>query len=225
MKDKYRQLRALLLAGTIAVSGVGLSGCSSKDTDTPHLTVIEESVKTFGIGEHILTVPIEKDIRKDVFQYEYIPGYEPVGISVSAYGTYSNSYGGGSIVYQNTEEVTCYSDSVDASGQYMYLNFGSTDENANSSSPVVDGVKEFAPGEHIISIPLNQDIRDERFQVQAIDGYELVGIATSANGTYSNKNCGGVLLFKNIETVRCTSAGNGFTTFGIPVVETRSLGR
>lgn len=224
MKDKYRQLRALLLAGTIAVSGVGLSGCSKENADVSQLPVIEESVKTFGIGEHILTVPIQQDIRKDVFQYEYIPGYEPVGISVSAYGTYTNSYGGGSIVYQNTEEVRCYSDTVDASGQYLYLNFGESQDTRESSS-VIDGVKEFAPGEHIISIPLTQDIRDERFQIQAIDGYELVGIATSANGTYANSNCGGVLLFKNVETVRCTSNEKGFTTFGIPVVETRSLNR
>ena len=56
-------------------------------------------VKEFGIGEHIISVPINEDNRFEQFQYDYHEGYEVVGIATSAYGMYDNDFGGGGFYY------------------------------------------------------------------------------------------------------------------------------
>ncbi len=71
--------------------------------------VDNDGTKDFGIGEHIISVPI-KDPRNYTIQHIGYDGYEAVGIAISSYGksdVLSNWYGGGAILYVNTEPVRC----------------------------------------------------------------------------------------------------------------------
>ena len=221
MKDKYIRLKAMLLAGAIALTSASLAGCNNKNNSTGSNQEIVSEVTTtyFGIGEHIISVPISpnNDIRFSNVQYDYYPGYEPVGISITAHGREDNDFGGGAIIYSNVQEVECSSNLVDKNGNYLYLDFGTptyTDEEEYGSN---NNIKEFDVGQHIISVPISQDNRFDQFQYEYHDGYEIVGIATSAHGMYDNDFGGGVLLYKNITPVKCTRVDNGYTSFGTPL--------
>ena len=220
MKDKYIRLKAMLLSGSIALTSTSLAGCSNKDNSTGSNQEIVSEVTTthFGIGEHIISVPIspKNDIRFSNVQYDYYPGYEPIGISLTATGKYTNSFGGGAIIYSNVEEVECTSNLVDKNGNYLYLEFG-TPMYIESEYGSNGNIKEFNVGEHIISIPIDEDNRSNNFQYEYHEGYEVVGIATTATGQYTNIYGGGVLLYKNITPVKCTRGDNGYTSFGIPL--------
>ncbi len=226
MKNKYIRLKAMLLAGTIAITGASLSSCDNNNEKTPNQAIVsQDTIARFNIGEHIISVPIEKDIRYSNVQYEYHPGYEPVGISVTAYGQSGNCFGGGAIIYVNTEEVDCPSNLVDKDGNYLYLDFGTPIFYKDDESDINNSIKEFGIGEHIISVPINEDNRFEQFQYEYHEGYEVVGIATSAHGKVVNCFGGGVLLYKNIIPVKCIRGNDGYTTFGIPfeIEKTRTL--
>lgn len=227
MKDKYIRLKAILLAGTIALTSSSLTGCSNKDSENTlnQAIVVQDTTVHFGVGEHIISVPINEDNRFNNVQYEYHPGYEPIGISITAYSKYNNFFGGGAIIYANTEEVECSSSLVDKDGNHLYVDFGTPMYYNEDEYAANKGIKEFGIGEHIISVPINEDNRFEQFQYDYHDGYEVVGIATSAYGEYPNFFGGGVLLYKNITPVKCSSVGNGYTTFGVPVEikKTRTL--
>lgn len=220
MKDKYIRLKALLLAGTIAVTGATLSGCSeSKEeiyADQPTV-VIQNSTKHFGIGEHIMSVPIEKNITSSSYQYEYHPGYEPIGISATAHGDGFDFWGGGAILYSNIEEVDCTVTKTDKNGNVMFLDFGIPTYGSVAVNGTNGDTKEFGIGEHIISIPISKDNRSNNIQYEYHDGYEVVGIATAAHGDAFNFFSGGALLYKNVVPVTCTRGDKGYTTFGTPI--------
>lgn len=217
---KNSKIKALVLAGGLVLTTVGLSGCSS-NYDLKTIQVETMETKKFAIGEHIISVPIshENDVREKNIQYKYYPGYEPSGISITAHGKFDNDFGGGAIIYSNVEEVECSSDLVDKNGNYLYLNFGTptyTNEEEYGSN---NSIKEFDVGQHIISVPIGQDNRFDQFQYEYHDGYEVVGMATSAHGMFDNDFGGGILLYKNITPVKCTrveSGEYGFTSFGVP---------
>ena len=225
MKDKYIKAKAMLLAGTFMLTGAGLSGCNSNsaNNDVTKEMVCEKTSKIFKIGEHIISVPISNDfdIRNENIQYEYHAGYEPIGISATAYGKFSNNFGGASIVYANTEEVQCDSYIVDENNNNLYTSFGIP---VSGIKPKQNDKGEFDIGEHIISVPISNDfdIRNENIQYEYHEGYELVGIATTAYGMLSNNFGGGALLYKNIVPVKCTFQGNGYTTFGVPQEKVKS---
>lgn len=210
---------ALLLA-------LALKGCAS-DEDIHELaellekqgvtTTEQQSTEHFGVGEHIVSVPIKNDIRSENVQYDYFPGYEPVGISINAYGKHSDYFGGGSIIYSNIEEVDCSSVIVDKDGNYLYLNFGTPTFYKVEEYDNVGDTKIFNVGEHIISVPISEDNRYDNFQYDYIEGYEVVGMATSTYGKYNGIFAGGVLLYKNTVSVECTKGENGYTSFGTPV--------
>lgn len=218
MKNKYIRLKAMLLAGTIALTTPSLTSCSNNDSETNSKQEItaEELTMHFGIGEHIISVPIlpKNDIRFNIVQYDYYPGYEPIGISITAHGKFDNDFGGGAIIYSNVEEVDCSSCLVDKNGNYLYLDFGTPTYSNEDEYGVTGNIKEFGVGEHIISIPIIEDNRFDYFQYEYHDGYEVIGIATSAHGMLDNVFGGGVLLYKNITPVKCI---NGCTSFGIPI--------
>ena len=70
------------------------------NNDTP-------TVKQFGVGEHIISAPFVKDNRGSQEEIPYHEGYKVVGIADTAYGRYSNKFGGGVILYVNTVPVLC----------------------------------------------------------------------------------------------------------------------
>lgn len=221
MKNKYIRLKAILLAGTIALTSPSLTACSNKDSETNsnQEIIAQDSTMHFGVGEHIISVPIspKNDIRFNNVQYDYYPGYEPIGISITAHGMFDNDFGGGAIIYANIEEVDCSSRLVDKNGNYLYLDFGTPTYYTEDEYNVKGNIKEFNVGEHIISVPISEDNRFDYFQYEYRDGYEVVGIATSAHGKFDNDFGGGVLLYKNITPIKCVREDNGYTSFGIPI--------
>jgi hypothetical protein len=66
----------------------------------------EGTIKEFGVGEHILSVPISEDNRVEYYEYVSHEGYELVGIASIAVGKY-NSYGCCVALYKNTQPVNC----------------------------------------------------------------------------------------------------------------------
>jgi len=82
--------------------------------------------KEFKIGEHILTIPLKFDPRKQNTQYQIIEGYSIIGVDVSGYSssTDSNIYGGGSVLYVNNQVVQCKLVSYDINGKGIYNTFG-----------------------------------------------------------------------------------------------------
>ena len=221
MKDKYIRLRAMLLASTIALSSTSLVGCSNKNNGIGlNQELVSEAVTThFGMGKHIISVPISEknDIRFSKVQYDYYPGYEPIGISITAHGMSDNVFGGGTIIYSNVDEVECLSNLVDEKGNYLYLNFGTPVYTVEEEYNINENIKSFDVGQHIISIPISEENRFEQLQYEFHEGYEVVGIATTAYGKYDNIFGGGVLLYKNITPVKCIRGDNGYTSFGIPL--------
>lgn len=221
MKDKLIRLKALILAGTIMVSGVGLSGCSSEesnDTVIQQESVVHDIKNYFGIGEHIISVPISGNVKNGVVQHEYHPGYEPVGITMRAYGKIAGFFDGGSILYTNTSEVECNATSADRDGNILFNDFGTPVEYADSSSYELDGEKIFGVGEHIISVPLPVSIRTkENVQIPSYPGYEIVGVASSSYGEITGFSGGGALLLKNTVPVKFILSDSEYNSIGIPV--------
>ena len=68
-------------------------------------------VKEFGIGEHIISTPILFDNRTQQMQYDFYDGYEIIGIVTTGYGNRDNAFGGGAVLYRNTQTVKCIRDS------------------------------------------------------------------------------------------------------------------
>lgn len=120
--------------GTIIYSNVEEVECSSSQKDTQGMYLYSNfgtpiyqdkktddtdyDIKEFGIGEHIISVPIEYDNRGANIQYKYHEGYEVVGTASSAHGKYANHYGGGVLLYKNIIPVKC---TLDENG---YTSFG-----------------------------------------------------------------------------------------------------
>lgn len=216
MKNKLIRLKSLILAGSIFLTSSSLVGCSSSNNKDNETSIIQTETTIYDIGEHILSVPIEEDIRTCNFQYEYHPGYEPVGISLKAYGQIFNNYGGGAILYSNTEPVECCSIQTSSSDEFLSLDFGTPLSIKQTDEDKKEKIKEFGVGEHIISIPLTSDNSTDNIQYEYHEGYEVVGIATTSYGQRFNNFGGGVILYKNITPVKCNLADNGYTMFGIP---------
>lgn len=187
-------------------------------------TSYEDMQNYFDIGEHIISIPINDDPRDNIMQYEYHPGYKPVGMAVMAYGEYSGSFGGAAITYVNIEEVIANVTGKNSVGEAVFTEFG---------IPTVtnDRIKEdgiFDIYEHIISIPINYNIGEEVIQFNHIDGYELVGICNSAYGPYASQNDGGCLLYVNIIPVKVepiidSNGSVSYASVGAPIDE-KSLG-
>lgn len=123
MKDKYIKLKAMLLAGTIALTSAGLSGCSSKNNNNEDESIIIEDrgieTKLFGVGEHIISVPVSNPIY-NAMQYQYHEGYEVVGIATA---DFNNTHAGACVLYVNKEPVTCTLTEI-KDGKELYLSFG-----------------------------------------------------------------------------------------------------
>ncbi len=221
MKDKYIKLKAMLLAGAIAASGISLTGCSPKYDGNE--IIFSEKEQVYGtdvldVGKHIISVPIKKPFS-EIEQYNYHPGYKVVGIASSSL---AYSFHGACLVYENEYPVECDCTSIDDKGNRLYEKFGKP----------IDYVKEernpgeFNPGEHIISIPVGSPYSDIT-QYEYHEGYEVVGM-TSSSLAYSFY--GAAVLYVNTVPVKCslTKVEDGkdkYLSFGIPmeIDETKTL--
>lgn len=132
------KLCTLSIIGVLAIST--MSGCGEKyysDIDNNHENISteyysdqtfgEETKKEFGVGEHIISVPIQNDVREKNTQYNYFEGYEVIGVDVETYGKYTDKFAGGCILYMNINPVKCkitsYEDH-DGLRKGFYTNFG-----------------------------------------------------------------------------------------------------
>lgn len=180
------------------------------------LYAIEDEMKYYDIGEHIISAPFssEIDMRYNIVQHTYYPGYEPIGITMSEYGLHGKNYSGGAIVYVNVEELDGSSRSFFESQAY----------NQNGQHDKKGTAREFGIGEHILSVPINENISLDYYQYTYHEGYEVVGIATDDYAwEHSDNYDGGVILYKNITPVRCVCGDNGYTSFGSPIEKENTM--
>lgn len=89
-------------------------------------TAADTTWEEFNVREHIISVPLDKN-EQDNYQVKYYDGYEPIGIATSSFGKYGYNYGGGCILYTNTEKVKCVKDE-----NGNYTSFGIPEEDAKS---------------------------------------------------------------------------------------------
>lgn len=78
-------------------------GHEDKEYDTT------DGIKEFGVGEHIISIPMTKDNRYNNFYYENHDGYKIVGVEGSEINGvwYSHHFTGGVVLYVNTVPVRC----------------------------------------------------------------------------------------------------------------------
>lgn len=222
MKIKKLNIAALTMAGLLIP--YSLCGCgkpSNEKTESSKQEVITETTteekkitKRFEVGEHYIAVRIE-DPTKQNKQYDYIPGYKPVGISTSAYGQTFYSIVGSEMLYINDYPVEVTA-TRDKDGMLQFNSFGTPLEYEHEKREKIDGKLKFLPGEHIISVPVSREMIEENdFEVHK--GYEPIGIAKAMSGKNFAGFAGACILYINTETVLCTKdENNEYTIFGIP---------
>lgn len=226
MKENFIALHSIMIAYSIFTGLIGLLffvNDSYYNEEAQKSTNVEQTKKKFGVGEHIIILPIPEnmDITKKKYQFENYPGYEVVGISMTSYGKNYGKYGGGVIVYSNVEEVECTSSYTSDDENNIFSEFGTPLSSINDDLYKKES-NEFNEGEHILTIPIKNDIRDKQTQIENHEGYEIVGIATGGYGKLANNFYGGALLYKNTVPVKCHHEEDGYTSFGTPIEKAKS---
>lgn len=217
--ENLKKLVCVPLVGLIMATS--LSSCT-EEVKTEEIVSEDYPDKEFGIGEHIISIPID-DPTKGNMQYNYHEGYKAIGVSTSAYGRYGYNYGKGKILYVNEYPVKCYP-TYKKGEELIYTDFGTPIEYEREITQSGGNWQEFNAGEHIISIPLKKDSEDNELY-EYYEGYEPIGIATSAYGRYGYNYGGGCILYVNSEKVKCIKddESDSYTSFGIPIEETKVL--
>lgn len=217
--ENLRRFISIPLVGLVMATS--FSGCSGKTKPT-EIVAENYDEKEFSIGEHIISIEID-DPTLEKIQYEYHKGYKAVGISTEAHGQYSYNFGKAHMLYVNEYPVKCRP-TYQRDEEMLYTDFGTPVDYVEKETKSSHDWKEFNVGEHIISIPLEESYIDN-FQITSHDGYEPIGIATSSYGKYSNISGGGCILYTNTQKVKCLKDddSDNYTSFGIPVEDTKSL--
>lgn len=171
---------------------------------------------TFAPGEHIVAVTIDDPIGEPTV-YKGHPGYKPIGIAASAYGIYLPTYHAGYMLFENTVEVKTTATDTDSKGNYIYNNFG---------TPVDYEIKSYGDNsydtyQHIIAMPFTAD--GPRTQIEPVDGYEIVGIATASYGRYGGSSAGSCILYVNTEPVENCVDEYSIPKFGTPIEKQKVL--
>lgn len=171
---------------------------------------------TFAPGEHIVAVTIDDPLGEPVV-YNGHPGYKPIGIAASAYGRYLPSYHVGYMLFENIVEIKTTATDTDAKGNYVYNNFG---------TPVDYEIKSYGENsydtyQHIIAMPFTSD--GPRTQIEPVDGYEIVGIATASYGRYGGSSAGSCILYVNTEPVENCVDEYNISKFGTPIEKQKVL--
>lgn len=217
--ENLKRMVCVPLVGLVMATSV--VGCDGEPKIEEIVSYENYDDKLFAAGEHIISIPID-DPRKENKQYDYHEGYKPIGISTSGYGEFSYQYGKGKILFMNEYPVKC-NPTYKKGEELLYTDFGMPVEYEKEKTSSGDNWQEFAPGEHIISIPLKED-SDDNIQYEHYEGYEPIGMASSAYGRFSHQYAGGCILYTNTEKVKCIKDENGtYTSFGIPEEETKVL--
>ncbi len=217
--ENLKRLVCVPLVGLIMATS--LAGCDDEPKIEEIVSYEDYDDKIFDAGEHIISIPID-DPTKDNKQYESHEGYKPIGIATSAYGRYGYNYGNGKLLFVNEYPVKC-NPTYKKGEELLYTEFGKPVEYEKETTESGDNWQEFNPGEHIISIPLKKD-SDDNTQYEYYEGYEPIGMASSAYGRYGYRYGGGCILYTNTEKVKCIKDEEGtYTSFGIPKEDTKVL--
>lgn len=163
--------------------------------------------KVFAPGTHYIYEPISEDVFGGPQKYDYHPGYEPVALSVSTYGKRFRNYGGGAILYVNTEEVVVKT----SSQEYEYVEFGIPTSVLEENSDM------YNVGEHIVSVIYEEDLSNYHNDLISVpDGYKIVGFANPKYGeSLFEKSSGTIVLFVNTVPV----SKNSEDTFKTPIAD------
>lgn len=223
MKNNFIKLKKIIY---LSLMGMMLTGCNQEGDVLDERVVVadtsyEDMQNVFAPGEHMISIPLptDVDVRLDNTQIVGHPGYKPIGICVQAYGKIVNEYAGGAILYINTEEVICDVTGKNCNDEALYTTFGTpTTKHEPSKKHTFDTYQ------HIIAVPLNIQVSEEAAQYPIYEGYELVGISSSAYGAVASSYGGGCLLYVNAVPVEVTPSydkdGNAYyITFGTPIDE------
>ncbi len=217
IKNKLYTFGTLSLAFVVLLTG----GCSPKESTSNAVAIeksCEQTKKKFAPGEHIISIPIDKNPMRHIIQYPYYDGYKAIGLA-----NYSSN---GCILYANYEEVECTATSIDKKGKVIYCDFGiPTTQTEAFDENITEDSKDFGVGEHIISIPMDEDLTQKRFQYPYYEGYEVIDISTISTsslyiGAYFDGAC---ILYSNTVPVRCKVTnqdkdGNSiYAEFGTPI--------
>lgn len=217
-KLEYLATSGFIILGSVIGSLVGtIIRIQLREKRHEEMSYTQEDDKLFESGEHIIAIPID-DPRYETKEYEVHIGYEPVGISTSAYGRDNNSFGDGYILYENNCEIIAHPTGKDDEGNLIYDEFGYPVEYSDEDTKETAYIIEYLPGEHVISIPL--DSYQEDLQFEYYDGYEPVGISTTAYGKDSYHPGGGCILYTNTEKVEKEKNNNKI--FGNPIEEQKT---
>lgn len=216
--ERYRIIVYALIIGNM-IGHFAVKGIRSCNSNHPledvgshtSITAVYADVKEFNPGEHIISVPYKKIENKAVndksipSELPYHPGYRIVGMS------------NGSILYVNSEKVTCTSTNLDKDNNYVYDSFG-IPEGYKKTAEEDTNTKTFGIGEHVILKPIT-DPRKEMRQYSYIEGYEVIDIsAQSTDDLYE----GGYIIYRNTTPVECTKTENGYNNFG-KIIKNKSL--
>jgi hypothetical protein len=168
-------------------------------------------IEMFEPGEHIVIEDVTSPLNKKV-QYKSHPGYKPVGFSTSTYGSLKEKDAGTSIMFINTETVQANANGKNEE-EYYFGEFGIP---VDYEKRIEDesNEKEFAPGEHILSISItNPESYDIEYEYH--EGYEPIGLATASYGDTCKTFAGASILYTNTKTVECKKQENNeYTEFG-----------
>ncbi len=196
-----------LLGAVIALASVG--GCSAmpKNQYNPKTVKIEtneENKKIFAPQEHIMSKPISHlgNPTKENIQYEYIEGYDFVGIGRDVIGDNDVS---NCAMYVNEVSVECVSTGLDEDYLFVYTSNGMPLE---YSSEVIEhpDIKVFQPKQHIISIPFYMPTNpgEDNYQYPYLEGYVPVYFGAPASSVgLSDYYYQSYIVYKNVCPVEC----------------------
>lgn len=225
---KYKKLKILSYALSSVLSVTCLSGCSI-ETSYNSARFQEESgvvmTEQFEPGKHVISVPMPDTIDEGIIQLENYPGYEIIGMSCGSYGKSVGHYAGGAVLYVNTVPVICETSLYDENGNLAYLDFGTPlDYNDTITEDDCD-IHDFDIGEHVISVPIEEDITTYNNQYECPEGYEVIGISVSTYGQSVGHYDTGIILYKNVTPVRVSKSENGYVSFGTPIAQIKGLSK
>ena len=203
------------LIGGLVVGGIALQkGCTPKDNVAmkPQTTIDEEDKqqRIFKEGEHIISTTDIKPFLYDKTKTVQVPsheGYEVLDVSIDG--------ANGTILYVNTEEVICTATGMNDSNEYVYTEFGVTQNTNNKDEGMFD------VGEHVIAKPIsNPTIETQQYPQQ--EGYEIIGIDFYSYGSNQNYG-GGWIIYRNTVPVKCIKTDDGYIMFGTPQEDNKVL--
>lgn len=208
-------LTAGLCVGLISLGEYNHAKVSEKQQEHPNIKYSNTGIiEVFDPEQHVIFEEVESPLD-EIKQYNSHPGYKPVGFTTTTYGVNKIKDGGTCIMFINDEQVQATANGT-IDNDYYFGEFGIPTDYQIKSNITEDGMIEYLPGEHILSVPITSPIKYD-IQFEGHDGYEPVGIASAAHGDDHNIPSGAAILYVNVEPVVCEKSNDkDYIDFGTP---------